>query len=425
MPGWKYNTIIYQREGWLSDFPRMSVSESDEIHVWFRSRKIMQGWNMHATSGKECFFVRLRSGDLGLTWELVSRELSANAENTSRTFNACALPDGTLVYLATSLDFAPMDRADELKKRTFTLENAGPGLLAYYSRVRCYRSTDGGKTWEDREVTEIEPYYTISVWGGANGTGWLLLEDGTLMGTMVGPASYDSPLWRAYILFSRDNGRTWEKSIVPQSPDKPRDNDECDLIRLRSGRILLAARNLVWPVDIQVAWSDDNGKTWEPFHPTPMRGYPPHLLELNDGRVLCTYGRRFRPFGIRACLSSDAGETWDVGNEIVIEDNGPETYLPSGGLGYPMSAQLSDGTIITLYYNTKPTQVEGEYVAKGWKPREDTDYAFCSVTYIGLARYTPNYVRPVGLEPGDVTALPATRKEVAPDQTRIYAATDM
>ena len=28
--------------GWLSDFPRMSVGEDDEIDVWFSSRKIMQ-----------------------------------------------------------------------------------------------------------------------------------------------------------------------------------------------------------------------------------------------------------------------------------------------------------------------------------------------------------------------------------------------
>ena len=425
MGGWKYNTIVYQREGWLSDFPRMSVGEDDEIDVWFSSRKIMQGWNMHATSGDECFFFRLRSRDKGLTWELVSKELSAKAENISRTLNASRLPDGTLVYLSTGVDFAPMDQAEVLKKKTFILENAGPGLLAYYSRVRCYRSTDDGETWEARDVSEIEPYYMIQCWGGAKGTGWVLLEDGTLMGTMVGPVSYDNPQYLSYILSSLDNGKTWRKILVPQTEDQARDNDECDLIRLTSGRILLAARNQVQPVDIQVAWSDDNGTTWRPFHPTPMRGYPPHLLELKDGRVLCTYGRRFRPFGIRACMSSDGGETWDAGNEIVIEDNGQETYLLSGGLGYPMSAQLSDGTIVTLYYNTKPTEVEGEYVAKGWKPGPDIDYAFCSVTYIGLARFTPDYVRPVGLERGDAPALPATSKEVAPDQEEIYKATDM
>ena len=141
--------------------------------------------------------------------------------------------------------------------------------------------------------------------------------------------------------------------------------------------------------------------------------------------MLCTYGRRFRPFGIRACLSSDGGETWGVENEIVVEDNGPERYLQSGGLGYPCSAQLSDGTIVTLYYDTKPTEIEGEYVVKGWEPKHDTDYTYCSVTYIGLARYTEDYVRPAGLEPGDVTALRATPREEAPDPAAIYAQTDM
>ena len=79
---------------------------------------------MHATSGDECFFFRLRSRDKGLTWELVSKELSAKAENISRTLNASRLPDGTLVYLSTGGDFAPMDQAEVLKKKTFILENA-------------------------------------------------------------------------------------------------------------------------------------------------------------------------------------------------------------------------------------------------------------------------------------------------------------
>ena len=430
MSGWKYNTIIYQREGWLTDFPRMSVDRDDGITVWFNSRKTMPGWNMHATAGKECFSVRVRSLDKGLTWELVSKEPLPGPDDSGRprkdlSTATARLPDGTLVYLQSRWIFTSASEAEELKKKNHVLEGAGPGQVAYMSRVKCYRSTDGGRTWDARQVTEIEPYYVLSGWGGATGTGWIVLDDGTLMGTMEGKSSPDQEIWMTYILSSGDGGKTWKATPVPYDPADPREYVEGSIIRLAGGRVLLAARNAVKGLNIQVAWSDDNGRTWRPFCSTPMRGYPPHLLELKDGKVLCTYGRRFRPFGIRACLSSDGGETWDAENEIVIEDNGPETYLMSGGVGYPMSAQLSDGTIVTVYYDTKPAEIKGVYVAKGWRPDPGQDYTFCGVPYIGLARFTPDYVRPVGLEPGDATALPATRKEVAPDQAKIYAATDM
>ncbi|OHE85780.1 MAG: hypothetical protein A3G75_14140, partial [Verrucomicrobia bacterium RIFCSPLOWO2_12_FULL_64_8] len=377
-----------------------------------------------------CFSVRVRSLDKGLTWELVSKEPLPGPDDSGRprkdlSTATARLPDGTLVYLQSRWIFTSASEAEELKKKNHVLEGAGPGQVAYMSRVKCYRSTDGGRTWDARQVTEIEPYYVLSGWGGATGTGWIVLDDGTLMGTMEGKSSPDQEIWMTYILSSGDGGKTWKATPVPYDPADPREYVECSIIRLAGGRVLLAARNAVKGLNIQVAWSDDNGRTWRPFCSTPMRGYPPHLLELKDGKVLCTYGRRFRPFGIRACLSSDGGETWDAENEIVIEDNGPETYLMSGGAGYPMSAQLSDGTIVTVYYDTKPAEIKGVYVAKGWRPDPGQDYTFCGVPYIGLARFTPDYVRPVGLEPGDATALPATKKKVAPDQAKIYAATDM
>ena len=41
--------------------------------------------------------------------------------------------------------------------------------------------------------------------------------------------------------------------------------------------------------------------------------------------------------------STDGGESWDTGNEIAVG-------YPSGDLGYPASVELSDGSILTVYY---------------------------------------------------------------------------
>ena len=50
------------------------------------------------------------------------------------------------------------------------------------------------------------------------------------------------------------------------------------------------------------------------------------------------------PYGERACLSDDEGVSWDVGAERVVH------AAPNADLGYPASAQLADGSILTIYY---------------------------------------------------------------------------
>ena len=91
--------------------------------------------------------------------------------------------------------------------------------------------------------------------------------------------------------------------------------------------------------------SFDGGRTWTEAHPTLMWCHPPHLIQLRSGAVLNTYSWRRPPFGQRACLSYDVGETWDVANEMVIRDD-----ALNWDLGYPASAELPDGTILTVCY---------------------------------------------------------------------------
>ena len=75
-----------------------------------------------------------------------------------------------------------------------------------------------------------------------------------------------------------------------------------------------------------------------------MWGYPPHVMELRNGWLLAVYGRLKPPYGELACISRDHGVTWDIENEIVLSN------APNEDLGYPVSAQLDDGSIITVYY---------------------------------------------------------------------------
>jgi hypothetical protein len=108
--------------------------------------------------------------------------------------------------------------------------------------------------------------------------------------------------------------------------------------------------------------SEDGGRTWTEPRPTEIVGKPPHLVRLRDGRILVTYGYRHEPYGQRACLSPDGGETWDYGNEIVLRDD-----APSGDLGYPASAQLDDGSILTVYYQQERAGEKTCLMATHWR----------------------------------------------------------
>ena len=64
-----------------------------------------------------------------------------------------------------------------------------------------------------------------------------------------------------------------------------------------------------------------------------------------------TFGRRIKPFGVEAVLSGDEYGTWDWKTHRLIEWEAPNIDC-----GYPSSAQLEDGTIVTLYYKVTADQ---------------------------------------------------------------------
>lgn len=91
--------------------------------------------------------------------------------------------------------------------------------------------------------------------------------------------------------------------------------------------------------------SCDSGHTWSnPKQILPdMGGAPAHLMLHSSGLLISVYGYRCEPFEIRAILSSDGGESW---SEPVTLSTG--NIYPD--MGYPMSVEVSDGVILTVYY---------------------------------------------------------------------------
>jgi hypothetical protein len=141
---------------------------------------------------------------------------------------------------------------------------------------------------------------------------------------------------------SVDDGHTWQM----QSPISP-GNNETAIFHLGSGQWLAAARSLSQTKQrLDLFRSQDDGKTWAAGDPlTSASQHPGHLTRLKDGRLLLTYGNRIKgQLGVQAKLSPDEGRTWS--EAIVLVDD-----LVSGDCGYPASAQLADGKILTAYYS--------------------------------------------------------------------------
>jgi hypothetical protein len=196
-------------------------------------------------------------------------------------------------------------------------------------------SLDNGRTWSSPVRSKD------AVHGG------IRMPDGRIL-----IASYhdDRPLIGVHAAGPGDTGYVRIATVASPQPDSIAFG-EPHIALLPSGRVIMMIRATAMPYNDRdprcVLWetySDDGGRTWARPFATPLWGFPPHLLVLTDGSVLCSYGYRRPPFGERACVSVD-GVTWDPAHETVLSDQ-----APNGDLGYPASVELSDGSILTVYY---------------------------------------------------------------------------
>ena len=234
------------------------------------------------------------------------------------------------------------------------------GMIRDYAEIpdELYRpgsflrvSEDGGITWSEARQSPVSAPH-----------GPIVLRDGSLF--YLGREFYSQlpqtdPEDKEALLacVSRDEGRSWQRMgrvPLPANVD-PKDTtvEMCEphALELPSGRILGMIRfqsNPVHPAyqkgfTILLTHSDDGGKSWSAPTHIDVSGFPPHLLRHSSGAIVCVYGRREEPFGERAMVSWDEGESWDT--EYVLHNDGICVDL-----GYPASVELSDGSILTVYY---------------------------------------------------------------------------
>jgi sialidase-1 len=148
---------------------------------------------------------------------------------------------------------------------------------------------------------------------------------------------------RSHVVYSDDHGRTWHVGGATQER-----MNECAVVELTDGRLLLNMRSFRGKARRGVATSADGGSTWSPVEDDPALVEPVCQASLiryswggpgEKGRLLFSnpaHPKRREDLTVR--LSEDDGRTWPVHKAIW-----------KGSAIYSSLARLPDGAIGLLY----------------------------------------------------------------------------
>ena len=286
-----------------------------------------------------CPFGRImftRSADNGRTWS--EPICIQDTPSDERDPALIALPDGRLAVTFNTWNswLAQGDLRRKYAAQTARIEKDG---LRAYTGPKIMFSSDDGRTWSEPKRIPCFTPHGFAVAPGAQ---------------LYYPACRSTGDRRTIVIWrSDDAGLTWAHhadagtSAGASEAGQTEGFAEPHLAILRDGTFLASVR-VQADGYVQLVSSQDSGRRWSRPRKVPVKGFPQHLLPLRDGRVLMAYGYRYKPFGIRACVSQDRGETWDMANEVLLRHDGA-----GFDLGYPVSLELEDGRVLTVYYHVQ------------------------------------------------------------------------
>ena len=347
-------SVIFKREGHYSGMPNLAILPDGRLVAAAR----VQTHAYHEPVGD---WVAFESRDEGATWTQtddpsIPYNWPGNQPREKMERLELVQPDGTYLCAGSvGAEYWPEERRGEAEALGLKIREHPPGagmISVGGYKLFVARSHDRGKTWSRREWV-VPGMAQVS--GNRPPT---FMEDGAILChvyTTDTRGDHYNYVWR-----STDQGDTWRLHPMGTHLLSVYVN-ETAMVETEPGRVLALQRVDERPSNLLERWSDDGGVTWTDPLETAIWGYPAHLLRLRDGRILCAFGYRREPGGVRAVLSEDGGRTWDLDRVVVLRDDGgyPSSLSIRSGhgwgadVGYPVSVQLSDDSILTAYYITE------------------------------------------------------------------------
>ena len=317
----------------------MLIRSTDEGETWSAPEPV-PGYNH---TGMECAgLTALQGGRLLLNqWQfdwLPAGRVQALADPSAYTDASALLTrwSSSPEHDAARVDLAALRRETPWAR--------GPG------RCLVHTSADQGLSFGNTVTVDTTPFS-----GGYGMRGAVETADGRILLPLS-----DVPHYRTvFIVESADGGQNWS-SPHPVASGAGHEFEEPAILRGQGDRLILVMRDNITR-HLHQCLSPDNGRTWSTPEALAVSGYPPHLLRLSDGRILLTYGWRQPYYGIRAVLSEDDGATWQTEHTIVIRDG-----MRNGNLGYPVTLERTDGSLLTLYYGEDDAGVTA-ILATNWQ----------------------------------------------------------
>ena len=337
--------------GW----PTIATGKDDELVVVASARE-----DHVDPFGRVALF---RSRDLGETWTWPQIILDGPADD--RDSGILITQKGTfLVTTFTEIGYYHMIAAQQERLRKGV--DPAPGEFAitgtrYESWLACYkrmtpeqREGEMGRCWMIRSTNEGCSWcerFDVQV---SSPHGPFQAKDGRILfpGRNLTPGNT-----HVHVMESKDDGISWNHlgDIPTRKGDEASQYHELHGAEASDGTMITQIRNhnIANCNETLQTESVDGGKTWSSPHSIGTLGFPSHLLRLADGRLLMTYSFRFDPVSERARVSEDNGKTWSEPITLWhIDDMGHD-------FGYPATTQLSDGSLVTVWYEV----IKGTWIA--------------------------------------------------------------
>lgn len=301
------------RDSHVCPFGRVDLIRSgDDGHTWTYERTILDG----PIDDRDAGLVETAKGTLlATTFTSLAYEATLKKARATAASNKPTMPEDRLARWEGAHGRLPDGKREQALGTWMT------------------RSEDGGESWS--------PAYRVPL---NSPHGPIRLSDGRLLYAGISLWTKDRTVGACA---SDDDGRTWVQlgEIPVRDGDDSAQYHELHAVETSDGKLLVHIRNHNKNNSGETlqSHSSDGGRTWTKPVSIGVWGLPSHLLRLSDGRLLMSYGHRRNPLGNQVRISADSGTTWS--DALVIQGD-----AASGDLGYPSTAEISPGHLVTVWY---------------------------------------------------------------------------